>query len=82
MRMVGVGSRKVPIARRNRFMSKNTTRGLFVLLRRYAEKVSGTLSRVMTQLKAKDVKIRNITSPVIRLVWIADSRIPLRSSSR
>ena len=72
IRIVGVGSRNVPIASRKRFISRNTVSALLVLPSRYDENISGTRSSVMTQLKANDVKIRNITSPVMTLVWTAE----------
>src|SRR5688572_15377072 len=71
MRIVGVGSRNVPMASRKRFISRNTNNGLFVLPKRYDENASGTRSSVMTQLKANDVKMRNITRPVMTLVCTA-----------
>src|SRR5687767_8795473 len=80
IRMVGVGSRNVPIASRNRFISRKTIKALFVLCRRYDENVSGTRSRVMTQLNANDVKIKNITSPVMTLVRTAQASTPFQSS--
>src|SRR4029079_5884613 len=82
IRMVGVGSRNVPMANKKRFISRNTVKALFVLFRRYDENVSGTRSRVITQLNANDVKIRNITSPVITVVWTADASNPFQSNSR
>lgn len=52
IKIVGVGSRKVPIANKNMVISKNTTRGLLVPFIRIEENISGTRSKVITQLNA------------------------------